>query len=144
MRLSIIKLAALLAIAAAFTACKKEETPTSANDTFVPTDTDSLIYSGSFQNSARYDASGTVEVYDNGTTRTLAFKNFKGENGPDLKVYLSTNLSGDDFVNLGELTAVSGNFNYTLDSSVDLDKHRNVLIWCEDFSVLFGSATLQP
>lgn len=143
MKLSIIKLAVLLAVAATFTACQKEETPATANETFVPTATDSLIYSGSFQDAPRYDASGTVEVYDNGTSRTLAFKNFKGDNGPDLKVYLSTNLSDDDFINLGALAAVSGNFNYTLDANVDLDKYSNVIIWCEDFSVLFGSATLQ-
>ncbi len=84
-----------------------------------------------------------MEVYDNVTTRTLAFKNFKGDNGPDLKVYLSTNLSNNDFVTLGALKAVSGNFNYTLDANVALDKYSNVIIWCEDFSVLFGSAALQ-
>ena len=143
MKLPRIRLATLLAVAITFAACKKEETPTTANETFVPTATYSLIYSGIFQSAPRYTASGKVEVYDNGTTRTLAFKNFKGDNGPDLKVYLSTNLSNNDFVTLGALKAVSGNFNYTLGTNVALDKHSNVITWCEDFSVLFGSAALQ-
>lgn len=138
-----IKLAVMLTVAVAFTSCVKEETPLKANETFVPTETDSLIYSGSFQDAPRHDASGTVEVYDNGTSRTLAFKNFEGDNGPALRVYLSTNLSNDDFIDLGSLTAVSGNFNYTVDASVDLDRYSNVIVWCEEFSVLFGSAALQ-
>jgi hypothetical protein len=143
MKIFNLKNAAFLCLIVFAAACTKEETPEVANETFVPMDTDSLIYSGSFQSSSRYNASGTVEVYDNGTSRTLAFKGFKGENGPDLKVYLSTDLSAGDFVSLGALTAVSGDFNYTLDTTVDLEKYRNVLIWCEDFSVLFGSASLE-
>jgi len=143
MKVTIIKLAALLAIAVSFTACVKEETPKTANETFVPMATDSLIYSGSFVDAPSHDASGTVEVYENNSSRTLSFKNFRGDNGPDLRVYLSTNSSASDFVELGNLTAVQGDFSYTVDASVDLDVYSTVLIWCEDFSVNFGTAALQ-
>ena len=35
-----------------------------------------------------------------------------------------------------------GNQNYIIPIDIDLQMHNNVLIWCEDFSVLFGSANL--
>jgi hypothetical protein len=125
-----------------FAACVKEETPKVTHDAFVPTNSDSLIRSGSFM-SNDHPTSGTVEVYTNGTEQTISFKNFKGDNGPDLRVYISTSLSDNDFIELGELAAVSGDFSYKTQSATDLNKYRNVLIWCQDFSVLFGHAVLQ-
>jgi len=143
MKVATIKLAALLAIAVTFSACVKEETPKTANETFEPTTSDSLIYSGSFVDAPSHDASGRVEVYQNVSAKTLAFKDFRGDNGPALRVYLSTNLSDNDFIDLGDLRAVNGSFIYTLENDVDLEKYNNVIIWCEEFSVLFGSASLQ-
>ena len=137
-----IKFALILAVAVTFTACKKDETPTVANEVFVPMESDSMTLSGTFS-SDDHPTSGTIEVFDNGTEQTISFKNFKGDNGPDLRVYLSSDLGDGDIVDLGKLTAVSGDFSYKTASSTDLAKYKNVLIWCEDFSVLFGHAVLQ-
>jgi hypothetical protein len=63
-------------------------------------------------------------------------------NGPDLYVYLATNKSGSDFVNLGGLKANIGNQNYAIPTGTDMTKYDTVLIWCTAFSVLFGSAEL--
>jgi hypothetical protein len=64
-------------------------------------------------------------------------------NGPDLYVYLSTDKSASDFVNLGRLKANIGNQNYEVPEGTDLTKYGTVLIWCKAFSVLFGSADLK-
>ena len=121
--------------------CKKNNTASHLNSGFAPSTEDSLISKGSFVDQ-RHPTSGLVKLYRNSSNYVLSFENFKSDNGPDLRTYLSSNLSDNDFIELGELKAVSGNFEYTFDLNTDIDKYKNVLIWCEDFSVLFGSATL--
>ena len=74
----------------------------------------------------------------------LRLENFKATNGPDLYVYLATDNSASDFVNLGRLKGNIGNQNYEIPEGTDLSKHDTVLIWCKAFSVLFGSAKLEP
>jgi hypothetical protein len=132
----------LFSVTILFASCKKDETPTLTNEVFVPMESDSMTLSGTFV-SGDHPTSGSVEVFDNGTEQTISFKNFKGDNGPDLRVYLSSDLGDGDIIDLGKLTAVSGDFSYKTASSTDLTKYKNVLIWCEDFSVLFGHAVLK-
>lgn len=124
------------------TSCVKENTPTLANESFVPTSSDSLVYEGTFV-SDDHPTSGDIQVFTDGLEQVISVSNFDGDNGPALRVYLSANLSDDDFIDLGDLVAVKGDFSYTTAVSTDLDKYKNVLIWCEEFSVLFGHATLQ-
>ncbi len=73
----------------------------------------------------------------------LRLENFKATNGPDLYVYLSTDNSASDFVNLGRLKGNIGNQNYDIPEGTDFSKYHTVLIWCQAFSVLFGSAKLE-
>ena len=90
-----------------------------------------------------HDAQGNAMVLSiEDDTRYLRFEDFKSTNGPDLYVYLATDKEATDFVNLGRLKANMGNQNYEIPSEVDLSKYHNVLIWCQAFSVLFGSADL--
>ncbi len=70
----------------------------------------------------------------------LRLEDFKSTNGPDLYVYLSTDKTASDFVNLGKLKGNIGNQNYDIPQRTDLEKYDTVLIWCRAFSVLFGSA----
>ncbi len=90
-----------------------------------------------------HDAAGEAMVLstDDGT-RYLRFENFKATNGPDLYVYLSTDEGATDYVSLGRLKANMGNQNYEIPSDVDVTKYSKVLVWCQAFSVLFGSADL--
>ena len=74
----------------------------------------------------------------------LRLEDFKATNGPDLYVYLSTDNSASDFVNLGRLRGNIGNQNYDIPEGTDLSRYDTVLIWCKAFSVLFGSAELKP
>jgi hypothetical protein len=77
---------------------------------------------------------------------TLRFENFSVRNGPDLYVYLSTDPSGEsveDSLNLGELKATDGAFNYEIPSGIDVSTIKSAVVWCRQFSVLFAHAELQ-
>ncbi len=72
----------------------------------------------------------------------LRLEDFRSTNGPDLYVYLASDTSASDYVSLGRLKANNGNQNYDIPAGTDLAKYDTVLIWCKQFSVLFGSAEL--
>jgi hypothetical protein len=107
----------------------------------------SILYSGEFVgvNDGIHNAEGQVKVLRlNDNTNFLRLEDFKATNGPDLYVYLSTDKSASDFVNLGRLKGNAGNQNYEIPEGTDLSKYDSALIWCQAFSVLFGSAELEP
>lgn len=72
----------------------------------------------------------------------LRLEDFKSTNGPDVHLYLSNNKHPNDFIDLGRLKANIGNQNYQIPLDTDFNKYKYVLIWCQPFSVLFGSAQL--
>lgn len=77
---------------------------------------------------------------------TLRFENFSVRNGPDLFVYLSTDPTGEnveDSLNLGELKATDGAFNYEIPADIDVSTIKSAVVWCRQFSVLFAHAELQ-
>jgi Electron transfer DM13 len=110
-------------------------------DEMLPTGT--AISMGSFISNS-HSTSGTAKIVKDASGKTLlVFENFKTDNGPDLRVWLSPNNSGSPYQEVGLLKAVTGNFSYDLSSNINYTANNRVLIWCEDFSVLFGHAILQ-
>ena len=96
-------------------------------------------------NDGIHNAEGMAKVIQlDDASMILRLENFKATNGPDLYVYLATDNSASDFVNLGRLKGNIGNQNYDIPEDTDFSKYHTVLIWCQAFSVLFGSAELQP
>jgi Electron transfer DM13 len=90
-----------------------------------------------------HNAEGVAkEISTEDGRKFIRFENFKVTNGPDLYVYLATDQSASDFVDIGKLKANNGNQNYEIPSGTDLAKYKTVVIWCKAFSVLFGSAEL--
>ena len=81
---------------------------------------------------------------DGGGLTVLRLENFKSTNGPNVHLYLATDKTASNFIDLGRLKANNGNQNYNIPVGTDLSKYNLVLIWCKDFSVLFGSAQLKP
>ena len=75
-------------------------------------------------------------------TDILRLENFKATNGPDLYVYLSTDKTNADIVNLGRLKGNIDNQNYLIPAGTDITMYNTALIWCRAFSVIFGSAQL--
>ncbi len=75
---------------------------------------------------------------------TVRVEDFSVLNGPDLFVYLSPNPDGydDSALNLGNLKATDGAFNYELPAGTDVSNFKSVIVWCRQFGVLFGHATL--
>jgi len=90
-----------------------------------------------------HDVSGDVKIFEINGVNYLRFENFVAANGPDLHVYLATDDNATEFVDLDLLKANNGNQNYEIPEGTDLEKYNKVLVWCQMFSVLFGSAELQ-
>ncbi|HEX6646846.1 MAG TPA: DM13 domain-containing protein [Nitrososphaeraceae archaeon] len=90
-----------------------------------------------------HNAEGLAKILtlSNGS-QILRLENFKSTNGPDVHLYLSNNKQANDFIDLGRLKANIGNQNYQIPLDTDYNKYKYVLIWCQPFSVLFGSAQL--
>ena len=84
---------------------------------------------------------GSVTI--NTAKTILTFKNFKTDDGPKLLVYLSTNSTASEYVDLGDLKGVEGDFTYNIPENTDLEKFKIVNIWCVDFLVSFGHAELK-
>jgi len=100
-----------------------------------------VAYQGSFVNSA-HETSGVAEVNEENTL--LRLQNFSSENGPVLEMYLATDLSVQNYISLGPLQGLSGDFDYTLpNSTIDFTQYKYVIVWCVDFSVNFGYAILE-
>jgi Electron transfer DM13 len=103
------------------------------------------MLSGNFigVNDGIHNTEGVTKVIAlNDGTYVLRLENFKATNGPDLYVYLATDKSASDIVNLGRLKGNIGNQNYPIPAGTDITKYNTALIWCKAFSVLFGSAQL--
>ena len=73
----------------------------------------------------------------------LRLENFKSTNGPNVHLYLATDKTASNFIDLGRLKANNGDQNYNIPIGTDLEKYNMALIWCKDFSVLFGSTQLK-
>ena len=105
-----------------------------------------LLLTGSFVGvgDGIHNAQGNAKVIPiEGGGNVLRLEDLAVTNGPDLYVYLSTDKSASDFVDLSRLKANIGNQNYPIPAGTDLTKYDTVLIRCKAFSVLFGSADLK-
>ncbi len=89
-----------------------------------------------------HPASGTARIVEANGENYLRYEDFKTINGPDLFVYLATDLEATEFINLGDLKGTEGNINYQIPEGTDLTKYRYALVWCKQFGVLFNSADL--
>jgi len=109
-----------------------------------------LLTKGSFKSLA-HETKGTASIYQLADgKRTLRLTKFETSNGPDVHVYLSAAEveKGSDairevgFIDLGSMKGNKGDQNYDIPAEVDLNKYKNVTIWCARFSVNFGQAAL--
>lgn len=87
-----------------------------------------------------HPTSGTASVSEDGTT--LILSNFRSDDGPLLEIYMATNLTATNYVSLGELKGLEGDYQYTIPAGTDLESLKYVIVWCVDFKVSFGHAVL--
>lgn len=87
---------------------------------------------------------GTVQLIETDSGQyTLRFEEFSVRNGPDLFVYLTRDKdSVDEAINLGDLKATDGAFNYEVPAGTDPSQFAYAVVWCREFEVLFASAPL--
>ena len=123
---------------AAVKAMKKNESKMSDNQ---PSSM-KIIARGVFQERA-HDVDGTALLIETPMGKVLRFEDFETVNGPELHIYLSTDLSNKDVIDLGKIKATKGNVNYDLPRDVDVTTYNNVLIWSKPFEVLFSYAELE-
>jgi len=108
------------------------------------------VASGSFHGVV-HPTEGTAIIYQVADgSRVLRFTNFRTTNGPNVHVYM---VAADDatdnasvrragFIDLGPIKGNVGDQNYALGPGVDLSKYRAVSVWCQRFSLNFGTAPL--
>jgi hypothetical protein len=92
-----------------------------------------------------HPTSGTVKLVtdkNDATKKSLVFENFKTDAGPDLRIYLAEDTKATNYTEVIKLTN-TGSFTVDIPASAKLDKQKYVLIWCQQFAVLFGSAKLE-
>jgi Electron transfer DM13 len=107
-----------------------------------------LLSRGRFE-SLEHETMGIAQVIDvRGERRFLTLTRFETDNGPDLRVYLSTadanqDSAGEDFVDLGGLKGNVGDQQYEIPRGANLGRLTKVVVWCRAFSVGFGAAELR-
>lgn len=101
----------------------------------------SVIAQGDFMPRA-HEVEGRALLISTDDKKILRFENFETINGPNLHIYLASELGVGDAIDLGEIKATRGNVNYELDPGIDTTKYNKVLVWCVPFRVLFSYAEL--
>ncbi|MES2863084.1 MAG: DM13 domain-containing protein [Bacteroidota bacterium] len=129
------KLGIFLIIALSIFSCEKEGEFTQTNNQTIDLNTAVLLKTGQFTTTSGISGSGSVKIYSENSQRKLVLENYTIENGPDLKVYLSTTDAPNTFVNLGNLNTETV---YLIPNSVDLNVYKYVLIHCQQYNHLFA------
>jgi hypothetical protein len=125
------------------TSCKKELTSTMPIDDML-TNQAIKTYSGSFVNGPYGTVSGKAHIVKNTNgSLQVQLEGLSSSNGPDLKVYLSKEIQPVNFINLGSLKSTTGNQLYDISGNPDFNSYKFVLIHCQAFNHLFGSAPLK-
>jgi len=123
--------------------CKKESTPTTAQTEKVdPSSAKPQSSEGNFVNGPYGSVKGNARIYLTDGRYQLALENFSTTNGPDLKVYISKETDPRNFINLGSLKSTNGDQLYNIPDGVNIKDYGYALIYCKQFSHLFGSAIL--
>lgn len=115
-----------------FVSCSKDDTDDPAPE---------AAFKGDFV-SAVHPTSGRASIDQEETT--LSLSNFKSDDGPDLNIYLASSLTTvtNDFIDLGDIAGIDGDYAYSLPENVDYAIYKYVVVWCVAFDVNFGYAEL--
>jgi len=107
-------------------------------------DSITVRFTGVFVNGPYGAVAGAVSIYQKiDKSFQLGLNNIAVSNGPDLHVYLSQERLPVNFIDLGKLRSTTGNQLYEIKGSPDLTAYKYVLIHCQQYNHLFGSAELK-
>ncbi|MEM8909632.1 MAG: DM13 domain-containing protein [Bacteroidota bacterium] len=102
--------------------------------------------SGTFTGLSGYSVSGSVTRTqdEDGNVVIQLEEDFSTQSGPGLYLYLGqSGTSGANSVSIDKLQARSGTQTYVIPSNINANDFDFVLIFCQPFNVVFGSAELQ-
>ncbi|MBE9076920.1 DM13 domain-containing protein [Romeria aff. gracilis LEGE 07310] len=105
------------------------------------------LRSGTFVGDA-HPTAGTARIIEADGQRFLELGNgFSTDRGPDLFVLLHRSAvpdsySASDYVNLGRLEQVQGTQRYLIPDDISAADFASAVIWCRQFNVTFGYASL--
>lgn len=136
-----IKNILFLFIALNFVACSKKASTPDINLNQIATGT--TIATGNFSGTPGHNVSGTALWLHTSNALKLQLHNLMSTAGPDLRVYIAKDMNAGSFISLGKLQSTTGNQVYDIPAGSDATQYKYVLIWCQQFSVLFGSAILK-
>lgn len=125
------------------------------SQTLISQSSATAISSGNFQ-PAEHPTTGTARLVRENDQHYLEFdSSFKTDSGPDLFVVLHRSndvvgtaeppaygLKEGEYLTLAPLQNVSGAQRYLIPEGVDLSEYQSVAIWCRQFNVTFGAASL--
>lgn len=121
-------------------------TPTAAEQT-----AETTLFAGSWTKKSYTAAGGWRIVEISGKKYVELTDEFRTQNAPDLKIFLSPKASSDlnnrnateGSLLVSPLSAPRGAQRYEIGADVDLSKYRSIMIHCEAFSKLWAVADLQ-
>ncbi len=124
--------------------CSKQNGSTTVPATDnIDTSKATIKYRGDFVSAPGETVNGTALVLLEAGTYSLALESFSVNNGPDLHLYLSKELLPVNLIDLGKLKSTKGNQVYALSKMPDFGQYKYALVFCQQYNVLFGSATLK-
>jgi hypothetical protein len=141
------RLYAVVLLVLVLVACKKdEELPTQVVNNMA-TNVSDTIGQGTFT-SYEHGLGGRAILYNETTgARTLRLENFNMTPGPDVYLFLSTtsSYSAANVIEIQKLTTgySNSNINFPVNSTNYTPAHKYVLVYCIQFSSLFGYAELK-
>ena len=111
------------------------------------------IRSGEFRDAdSTHRGSGKAAILQGAAgTTLLRMTEFQVTNGPDLEVWLvkaddpksSDDVKASEWISLGALKGNIGDQTYVIPQGTKIEEFGSVVIWCEQFGVLFSPATLK-
>lgn len=111
------------------------------------------VKSGNFVDAdGAHKGSGKAEILEGAAgTLLLRMTEFNVTNGPDLEVWLvknpdpksSADVKASEWLSLGALKGNIGDQTYIIPEGTKIEEFGSVVIWCEQFGVLFSPASLK-
>ncbi len=101
-----------------------------------------IVYQGAFTTASHTTSGMATVVKDSQDKYTLLITNLKSDPGPDLRIYLSNDKVASDFIEIADKVK-NGDTAIEIPTTWKSASQKNVLIWCKQFRVLFGSAEVK-
>ncbi len=99
---------------------------------------------GQFTGASNHVTTGMVEIIKDGDGYAVKLgPNFSLDGAPDPKVGFGRNGTFVDGTLIGKLQSLNGEQVYRIPAGIDVSSFTDVFIWCEQFSVPLGSASLR-